>query len=31
MLVYGNGKYGIPAGNPFANDGGAGTLGEIYA
>ena len=25
-----NGKYGIPAGNPFAN-AGAGTLGEIYA
>jgi hypothetical protein len=26
-----NGKYGIPAGNPFANDGNANTLGEIYA
>ena len=26
-----NGKYGIPAGNPFANDGDASTLGEIYA
>ena len=26
-----NGKYGIPAGNPFASDGNAGTLGEIYA
>lgn len=26
-----NGKYGIPAGNPFANDGNAHTLGEIYA
>ena len=25
------GKYGIPAGNPFANDGNAATLGEIYA
>jgi len=26
-----NGQYGIPAGNPFANDGNANTLGEIYA
>ena len=26
-----NGKYGIPAGNPFVSDGNAGTLGEIYA
>ena len=26
-----NGKYGIPAGNPFASDADAGTLGEIYA
>jgi glucose/sorbosone dehydrogenase len=26
-----NGKYGIPARNPFANDGHANTLGEIYA
>jgi hypothetical protein len=26
-----NGKYGIPAANPFANDGNANTLGEIYA
>ena len=26
-----NGKYGIPSGNPFASDGDAGTLGEIYA
>jgi glucose/arabinose dehydrogenase len=26
-----NGKYGIPAGNPFANDGKDDTLGEIYA
>ena len=26
-----NGKYGIPAANPFANDGKADTLGEIYA
>lgn len=26
-----NGKYGIPAANPFANDGNASTLGEIYA
>ena len=26
-----NGQYGIPAGNPFASDGDAGTLGEIYA
>ena len=26
-----NGKYGIPAGNPFASDGDAATLGEIYA
>jgi len=26
-----NGKYGIPASNPFANDGKADTLGEIYA
>ena len=26
-----NGQYGIPAGNPFASDGNAGTLGEIYA
>ncbi len=26
-----NGKYGIPAANPFAGDGNAATLGEIYA
>jgi hypothetical protein len=26
-----NGKYGIPAANPFANDGKPDTLGEIYA
>ena len=26
-----NGRYGIPADNPFAGDGDAGTLGEIYA
>jgi glucose/arabinose dehydrogenase len=26
-----NGKYGIPASNPFANDAKADTLGEIYA
>jgi len=26
-----NGKYGIPAANPFANDGDPNTLGEIYA
>jgi hypothetical protein len=26
-----NGKYGIPTANPFANDGSAETLGEIYA
>lgn len=26
-----NGKYGIPASNPFANDGRDDTLGEIYA
>ena len=26
-----NGKYGIPAANPFVNDGNAATLGEIYA
>src|SRR6185295_16443235 len=26
-----NGKYGIPASNPFANDGKDDTLGEIYA
>ena len=26
-----NGKYGIPAGNPFGNDGKVDTLGEIYA
>jgi hypothetical protein len=26
-----NGKYGIPASNPFVNDGKAETLGEIYA
>ena len=26
-----NGEYGIPAGNPFAGDGDAATLGEIYA
>jgi hypothetical protein len=26
-----NGKYGIPAANPFANDGNQATLGEIYA
>ena len=26
-----NGKYGIPAANPFAGDGNADTLGEIYA
>ena len=25
-----NGKYGVPAGNPFANDGNPDTLGEIY-
>ena len=25
-----NGKYGIPAVNPFVNDGNAATLGEIY-
>ena len=25
-----NGEYGIPADNPFANDGDADTLGEIY-
>lgn len=25
------GDYGIPAGNPFASDGGGATLGEIYA
>ena len=27
----GNGKYGIPAGNPFVNDGKSDTLAEIYA
>lgn len=27
----GNGKYGIPASNPFAGDNDAKTLGEIYA
>lgn len=27
----GNGKYGIPASNPFAGDGKDDTLGEIYA
>src|SRR5687768_12122649 len=27
----GNGKYGIPARNPFVNDGKADTLDEIYA
>ncbi len=27
----GNGRYGIPAANPFAGDGRADTLGEIYA
>jgi hypothetical protein len=26
-----NGKYGIPPGNPFANDSAPNTLGEIYA
>ncbi len=26
-----NGRYGIPAGNPYANDGKTETLGEIYA
>jgi hypothetical protein len=26
-----NGKYGVPASNPFANDGNAATLGEIFA
>ena len=26
-----NGQYGIPADNPFANDGSDDTLGEIYA
>jgi hypothetical protein len=26
-----NGKYGIPASNPFANDNNPNTLGEIYA
>ncbi len=26
-----NGKYGIPASNPFASDGNADSLGEIYA
>ena len=26
-----NGRYGIPADNPFAGDGDPGTLGEIYA
>ena len=26
-----NGKYGIPADNPFASDGNVATLGEIYA
>ncbi|NQV70052.1 MAG: PQQ-dependent sugar dehydrogenase [Pseudohongiella sp.] len=26
-----NGEYGIPASNPFVNDGNASTLGEIYA
>lgn len=26
-----NGRYGIPAGNPFVNDGNDTTIGEIYA
>ena len=26
-----NGKYGIPSGNPFVNDGNSDTLGEIWA
>ncbi len=26
-----NGKYGIPADNPFVNNGNSGTLGEIWA
>ena len=26
-----NGKYGIPTANPFASDGDASTLGEVYA
>ncbi len=26
-----NGRYGVPAGNPFVADGDAATLGEIYA
>lgn len=26
-----NGRYGVPATNPFVNDGDAATLGEIYA
>jgi len=26
-----NGRYAVPADNPFANDGDDGTLGEIYA
>ncbi len=26
-----NGRYGVPADNPFAGDGDAGTLAEIYA
>jgi hypothetical protein len=26
-----NGKYGVPASNPFVSDGDASTLGEIYA
>ena len=26
-----NGQYGVPTDNPFANDGDASTLGEIYA
>ena len=26
-----NGRYGIPALNPFVNDGNAATLGEVYA
>jgi glucose/arabinose dehydrogenase len=26
-----NGKYGIPANNPFVNDGDSKTLGEIWA
>lgn len=26
-----NGKYGIPASNPYASDGSSSTLGEIYA